>query len=109
MRNAFIVDTGVHIAADSGFNFTVKCNCSISPRDLFSLFGASPARREFNPGWMRLAERRIGTRCRSALRSRGNEFEIGRHLDSDRRQSLAVRLRHGLSNHPLARESTRTQ
>jgi len=33
------VDTGVHTAADSGFNyFTVGRNRSISPRDTFRLF-----------------------------------------------------------------------
>jgi uncharacterized membrane protein len=41
VRNAFTSDTGVHTAADSGFNFIVKRNCSISPRDLFGVLGVA--------------------------------------------------------------------
>lgn len=40
MRNAFFVDTVHTAASDSGFNLTVRRNCSISPRDLSRLFGA---------------------------------------------------------------------
>lgn len=157
------MDTPVYRAAsDSDFYFTVKRNCSISPRELscvlgmamcvsfgiaagFALFGAwlilpfagvemvalaaafymngrhaadyeriilaegrmvleardaeRLARHEFNPAWVRIAERRSGRECRLLLRSHGREFEIGRHLDAERRASLAVRLRYSLSNH----------
>jgi len=55
------------------------------------------ARHEFNPQWLRLDERRLGRELRVLLRSRGNELEIGRHLDAERRASLAARLRRCLS------------
>jgi uncharacterized membrane protein len=58
----------------------------------------SVVRREFNPGWLRLDERRFGCELRLLLRSHGNEFEIGRHLDTDGRASLASHLRRSLSN-----------
>jgi len=55
-------------------------------------------RHEFNPRWLRLDERRFGCELHLLLRSRGNELEIGRHLDTDRRVSLAGHLRRSLSN-----------
>lgn len=55
-------------------------------------------RHEFNPQWLRLDEQRFGHELHLLLRSRGNELEIGRHLDTERRASLAARLRHSLSN-----------
>jgi uncharacterized membrane protein len=55
-------------------------------------------RHEFNPQWLRLEERRSGQDLRLLLRSRGSELEIGRHLDTERRASLAARLRGNLSN-----------
>jgi uncharacterized membrane protein len=152
----------VHTAAsESGLDFIIKRNCSISPRDLlcvlalatcaslgiaigFACFGAWPVlpfagiemlalavafyvngrhaadyerialaegrllveasdagrleRHEFNPQWLRLEERRSGQDLRLLLRSRGSELEIGRHLDTERRASLAARLRGNLSN-----------
>jgi uncharacterized membrane protein len=53
---------------------------------------------EFNAAWVRVAERRLGREVRLLLRSHGREFEVGRHLDAERRLSLAARLRHSLSN-----------
>jgi uncharacterized membrane protein len=152
----------VHTAAsESGLDFIIKRNCSISPRNLlcvlalamcvslgiaiaFACFGAWPVlpfagiemlalaaafyvngrhaadyerivfaegrllveasdagrlkRQEFNPQWLRLDERRSGQDLRLLLRSRGSELEIGRHLDTERRASLAARLRGGLPN-----------
>jgi uncharacterized membrane protein len=157
------VDTRVHRAAsDSDFDFTVKRNCSISPRESscvlglamcasfgiaagFAWFGAwlilpfagfemialaaafyvngrhardyerislaggrllleardaeRLAQHEFNPAWVRVAERRFGRECCLLLRSHGREFEIGRHLNTERRAWLAAQLRHSLSNH----------
>lgn len=55
-------------------------------------------RREFDPQWLRLDERRLGCELHLVLRSHGNEIEIGRHLDTERRASLAARLRRTLSN-----------
>jgi uncharacterized membrane protein len=152
----------VHTAAsESAFDFTIKRNCSISPRDLllvlafaacvslgiaagFALLGAWPILpfaglevlalavafyvngrhaadyerivlsgqkllveasdagrvelHEFNPLWLRLDERHLGHDLRLLLCSRGRELEIGRHLDTERRASLAERLRRGLNN-----------
>ena len=151
----------MHTAASvSGFDLTIKRNCSISPQGLlrvlasamcvslgiasvFACLGAWPilpfagiemlaltaafylngkhaadyerialadgrlvveasdagrlARHEFDPQWLSLDERRLGRELRVLLRSRGNELEIGRHLDAERRASLAARLRRGLS------------
>ena len=55
-------------------------------------------RREFNRQWLRFDERRFGRELHLTLRSRGNELEIGRHLDTERRASLAGQLRRNLSN-----------
>jgi uncharacterized membrane protein len=55
-------------------------------------------RHEFNPQWLRLDERRLGCEVRLLLRSGGSAVEIGRHLDTERRASLAARLRRSLSN-----------
>lgn len=55
-------------------------------------------RHEFNPHWLRLVERRFGGDFRLLLCSRGSELEIGRHLDTERRASLAWRLKRSLSN-----------
>ncbi|HUL93091.1 MAG TPA: DUF2244 domain-containing protein [Burkholderiales bacterium] len=55
-------------------------------------------RHEFNPQWLRLEERRFGRELHLMLRSRGNEFEIGRHLDTEQRASLAARMRRSLSS-----------
>jgi uncharacterized membrane protein len=52
---------------------------------------------ELNPQWLRLAERRRGGNLRLVLCSRGSEIEIGRHLDTERRASLAAQLRRSLS------------
>jgi uncharacterized membrane protein len=54
-------------------------------------------RHEFDPQWLRLDERRLGRELHLMLRSRGNEMEIGRHLDTERRAFLAARLRCTLS------------
>jgi uncharacterized membrane protein len=152
----------VHTAASgSAFDFTIKRNCSISPRDLllalafaacvslgiaagFALLGAWPILpfagldvialavafylngrhaadyeriilsgekllveasdagrievHEFNPQWLRLDERHLGRDLRLLLCSRGRELEIGRHLNVERRASLAERLRRGLND-----------
>ncbi len=56
------------------------------------------ARHEFNPAWVRLDELRSGHKYRVTLRARGNELEIGRHLDAERRASLVLQLRQSLSN-----------
>ena len=148
-------------ASESGLDFTIKRNCSISPRNLlcvlasavcvslgialgFACVGAWPVlpfaglemlalaaafylngrhaadyerialagrtlvveasdagrlrRQEFSAPWLRLDERRHGGDVRLLLRSSGREIEIGRHLDTERRASLAARLRRGLSN-----------
>jgi uncharacterized membrane protein len=148
-------------ASESGLDFVIKRNCSISPRNLlcvlalamcvslgiasaFAWLGAWPVlpfagiemlalaaafyvngrhaadyerialakgkllveasvggrleRHEFSPRWLRLAERRSGQDLRLLLVSRGSELEIGRHLDADRRVSLAAHLRGSLSN-----------
>lgn len=147
--------------SEPGFEFTIKRNCSISPRDLlcvlgfatalslgiaigFACLGAWPIlpfagiemlalaaafylngrhasdyerialvegrllveesdagrleRHEFNPRWLRIDELRSGRELRLLLRSRGHDLEIGRHLDSGRRASLATRLRRSFSN-----------
>lgn len=55
-------------------------------------------RHEFNPRWLHLDARAFGRELRLLLRSRGSELEIGRHLDMERRASLAERLRRSLSN-----------
>ena len=55
-------------------------------------------RHEFNPRWLRLDQRWLGREIRLLLRSRGEELEIGRHLDTERRAELAARLRLSLSN-----------
>jgi uncharacterized membrane protein len=57
------------------------------------------ARHEFNPAWVRLDERSLGHGHRVLLRSHGRELEIGRHLDSRTRASLAAQLRHSLSGY----------
>jgi uncharacterized membrane protein len=49
-------------------------------------------RYEFNPGWVRLAVRRIAGDVRVALSSHGREIEIGRHLDSAGRARFAEAL-----------------
>ena len=148
-------------ASESGFDFTIKRNCSISPQDLlrvlafvacvslgiavvFAFLGAWPVlpfagvevlaiaaafylngrhaadyeriaidngklvveasdagriqRHEFNLPWLRVDERRRGGELHLLLRSPGRELEIGRHLDTERRASLAVHLRRGFSN-----------
>ncbi|HKW37550.1 MAG TPA: DUF2244 domain-containing protein [Burkholderiales bacterium] len=147
-------------ASESGFDLTLKRNCSISPHDLlwvlafaacvslgigagFALLGAWPILpfaglevlalaaafyvngrhaadyerialsgerllveasdagrielHEFNPRRLRIDERRLGRELRLLLRSSGTELEIGRHLDAERRASLAARLRRSLS------------
>jgi uncharacterized membrane protein len=56
------------------------------------------ARHEFNPAWVRFDELRSGREYRVTLRARGNALEIGRHLDAERRASLVLQLRQGLSN-----------
>jgi len=53
---------------------------------------------EFDRRWLRLDERRLGSDLRLMLCSRGGELEIGRHLDTEGRASLAWRLRRSLSN-----------
>jgi uncharacterized membrane protein len=53
---------------------------------------------EFDPRWLRLAERPLGRDFRLLLCARGSELEIGRHLDTERRASLAQCLRRSLLN-----------
>jgi uncharacterized membrane protein len=60
--------------------------------------GGRFARHEFDPQWLRLDERWLGREIRLLLRSYGKELEIGRHLDTERRASLAECLRRSLSN-----------
>jgi uncharacterized membrane protein len=48
---------------------------------------------EFNRVWARLVVDRRARDVRLALRSHGNEVEVGRYLDSDGRQMLARELR----------------
>lgn len=55
-------------------------------------------RHEFNSRWLRVDERRHGRELHLLLRAHGNELEIGRHLDAERRASLAGQLRRSLSN-----------
>jgi uncharacterized membrane protein len=55
-------------------------------------------RHEFDPRWLQVDERRLGRELRLLLCSRGGELEIGRHLDTEGRASLAWRLRRSLLN-----------
>jgi uncharacterized membrane protein len=52
---------------------------------------------EFDLPWLRLEERRCGQDLRLLLHSRGSAIEVGRHLDTERRASLAARLRRSIS------------
>ena len=55
-------------------------------------------RHEFNVPWLRLEEYRQGRDLHLVLRSGAAAVEVGRHLDTERRASLAVRLRRSFSN-----------
>ena len=55
-------------------------------------------RHEFSTPWLRLEERRHGPDLRVILRSGSAAIEIGRHLDTQRRASLAANLRRSFSN-----------
>lgn len=55
-------------------------------------------RHEFNVPWLRLEERHHGPDLRVVLRSGAAAIEVGRHLDTERRASLAARLRRSFSN-----------
>lgn len=55
-------------------------------------------RHEFDSRWLRVDERRCGRELHLLLRAHGSELEIGRHLDTERRASLAGHLRRSLSN-----------
>ena len=55
-------------------------------------------RQEFSAPWLRLEERRHGPDLRVVLRSGTAAIEVGRHLDTARRASLAAHLRRSFSN-----------
>jgi uncharacterized membrane protein len=55
-------------------------------------------RHEFSLPWLRLEERRDGRDLHVVLRSSGNAIEVGRHLDTERRATLAARLRRSFSD-----------
>ena len=55
-------------------------------------------RREFSMPWLRLEERRRGPDLRVVLCSGSAAIEVGRHLDTERRASLAAYLRRSFSN-----------
>lgn len=52
---------------------------------------------EFNRVWAQLVVRRRARDVRLALRSHGNEVQVGRYLDSGARQKLALQLKSRLS------------
>lgn len=54
--------------------------------------GGEKLQRRFNPAWARLVVENHGAATRIALRSHGNEFEIGRHLNAEDRLDLARQL-----------------
>jgi len=53
----------------------------------------------FNPAWSNLVVEEAPQMTRLAIRSRGMELEIGRHLDRGRRHALAAELRHRLTSY----------
>jgi uncharacterized membrane protein len=55
-------------------------------------------RHEFSVPWLRIEERRHGGDLRLVLRSGRASVEVGRHLDTERRASLAAHLRRSFSN-----------
>ena len=55
-------------------------------------------RHEFSVPWLRVEERRHGGDLQLVLRSGGATVEVGRHLDTERRASLAAHLRRSFSN-----------
>ena len=55
-------------------------------------------RHEFSAPWLRVEERRRGGDLRLVLRSGRASVEVGRHLDTERRASLAAHLRRSFSN-----------
>jgi uncharacterized membrane protein len=59
--------------------------------------GEATSRDEMNAAWARVDERRRGFDYRLAILSQGREFEVGRHLDGERRRELADTLRRALS------------
>ena len=55
-------------------------------------------RHEFSVPWLRVEERRHGGDLHLVLRSGSAAIEVGRHLDTERRASLAAYLRRSFSN-----------
>ena len=55
-------------------------------------------RNEFSMPWLRLEERRQGPDLHVVLRSGAAAIEVGRHLNTEQRASLAERLRRSFSN-----------
>jgi uncharacterized membrane protein len=53
----------------------------------------------FNPAWVNLVVDETQHGLRVAIRSQGQELEIGRHLDRGRRQALAAELRQRLTSY----------
>jgi uncharacterized membrane protein len=53
----------------------------------------------FNPAWVNLVVDEAPHDLRVAIRSQGQELEIGRHLDRGRRQALAAELKHRLTSY----------
>ncbi len=53
----------------------------------------------FNPAWTNLVVEEAPRTMRLAIRSRGMELEIGRHLDRGRRSALAAELKHRLTSY----------
>ena len=53
----------------------------------------------FNPAWTRLVVEEAPRTLRLAIRERGRELEIGRHLDRGRRKALATELKHRLTSY----------
>lgn len=58
--------------------------------------GASSARHELSRYWAKLTVSDDGRDCRMALRSHGQEIELGRYLDAGGRRQLARELRREL-------------
>jgi uncharacterized membrane protein len=58
--------------------------------------GETVRRSDLDRAWVRLRERESGRDYRIAIVARGEEIEIGRHLDGERRRELAATLRAAL-------------
>jgi len=59
--------------------------------------GERVATHRFNPHWVRIDVSETPRDVRVALRSQGNELEIGRHLDASGRERLAQEVRERLA------------